>query len=73
VLDRFIQQAVILLLGPQVAGVHAVTIQDLLRLALRYRPDRIILGEVRAEAYHLIHRDLRDGILHGRKTAFQGC
>jgi pilus assembly protein CpaF len=39
----------------EMPGVPAVTIKDLLRLALRYRPDRIILGEVRgAEAYHLI-------------------
>jgi len=39
----------------EMPGVPAVTIKELLRLALRYRPDRIILGEVRgAEAYHLI-------------------
>jgi len=36
-------------------GVQPVTIRDLLRAALRHRPDRIILGEVRgAEAFDLL-------------------
>jgi pilus assembly protein CpaF len=36
-------------------GVPAVAIRDLLRAALRHRPDRIILGEVRgAEAFDLL-------------------
>ncbi len=37
------------------AGLPAVTIRDLLRAALRHRPDRIILGEVRGgEAFDLL-------------------
>jgi pilus assembly protein CpaF len=36
-------------------GLPAVTIRDLLRAALRHRPDRIIVGEVRGgEAYDLL-------------------
>ena len=36
-------------------GLPAVTIRDLLKAALRHRPDRIILGEIRAgEAYDLL-------------------
>jgi pilus assembly protein CpaF len=36
-------------------GTPAVTIRDLLRAALRHRPDRIILGEIRgAEAFDLL-------------------
>jgi pilus assembly protein CpaF len=36
-------------------GLPAVTIRDLLRVALRHRPDRIILGEIRGgEAYDLL-------------------
>jgi len=36
-------------------GLPAVTIRDLLRAALRHRPDRIILGEIRGgEAFDLL-------------------
>lgn len=36
-------------------GLPAVTIRDLLKAALRHRPDRIILGEIRGgEAYDLL-------------------
>jgi pilus assembly protein CpaF len=36
-------------------GVPAVTIRDLLKAALRHRPDRLILGEIRAgEAFDLL-------------------
>lgn len=38
-------------------GLPAVTIRDLLKAALRHRPDRIILGEIRGgEAYDLLQR-----------------
>ncbi len=37
------------------AGLPAVTIRDLLRAALRHRPDRILLGEIRGgEAFDLL-------------------
>lgn len=36
-------------------GVAAVTVRDLLRAALRLRPDRLVIGEVRgAEAYDMV-------------------
>ena len=37
-------------------GVGEVTLADLLRTALRLRPDRLVVGEIRgAEAVHLLH------------------
>lgn len=37
-------------------GVGEVTLADLLRAALRLRPDRLVVGEIRgAEAVHLLH------------------
>src|SRR5262249_12649891 len=37
-------------------GLPGVTIRDLLKAALRHRPDRIVLGEVRGgEAFDLLH------------------
>jgi pilus assembly protein CpaF len=40
---------------PAQAGLPAVTIRDLLKAALRHRPDRLILGEIRGgEAFDLL-------------------
>ena len=40
---------------PDMNGAHAITQRDLLRNALRMRPDRIIIGEIRgAEAFEML-------------------
>lgn len=40
---------------PDMQGLHAITQRDLLRNALRMRPDRIIIGEIRgAEAFEML-------------------
>lgn len=40
---------------PDMTGSHAITQRDLLRNALRMRPDRIIIGEIRgAEAFEML-------------------
>ena len=41
-------------------GLPPVTIRDLLKAALRHRPDRIILGEIRGgEAFDLLQRIIK--------------
>jgi flagellar protein FlaI len=54
---------------PSYAGIgREITLMDLLKLALRYRPDLIVVGEIRGQEAYVLFQALSTG--HGGATTF---